>query len=176
MVMCRERSGTNQIWHLDEAFEARVVLDVEAVELNAIGPRVSPRGLEKVLDLVAVDIETQHLVRRLRHELFAEVGANETTSSDHAYRQRLDWFPVQIYPRRHFSLFEAFLCCCFLCLLCTERVEFVREREEFGLEGKDVRRREVKGIFEGGKRERKGREDVFLWVDVTPLHFSLGLN
>ena len=146
MVMRRERSGTNQIWHLDEAFEARVVLDVQAVELDAIGPRVSARGLEKVLDLVAVDIETQHLVRRLRHELFAEVGANEATSSDHAYRQRLDWFPVQIYPRRHFSLFEAFLCCWFLCFLCTERAEFVRERErerERNLdwkEGKDVKR------------------------------------
>ena len=57
----------------------RVILDVEAVELDAIKPRVSARGLEKVLDLVVVDIESQHLVRHLCHELFAEVGANETT-------------------------------------------------------------------------------------------------
>ena len=131
------------------------------MELDAIGPRVSARGLEKVLDLVAVDIETQHLVRRLRHELFAEVGANEATSSDHAYRQRLDWFPVQIYPRRHFSLFEAFLCCWFLCFLCTERAEFVRERErereEFGLEG----RKGCEEIFEGERESGKGGRMCF---------------
>ena len=57
----------------------RVVLDVEAVELDVIEPRVSACGLEKVLDLVSVYIKSQHLVRRLRHELFAKVGANETT-------------------------------------------------------------------------------------------------
>lgn len=74
------------------------MLDVEAVELDAVGPGEGA-GLEEVLDLVAVDVEGQHPVRRLRHELLAEVGADEAAGADHADRQRLDRPPVQIYPR-----------------------------------------------------------------------------
>lgn len=94
----------DQICHLDEAFEAGVVLDVEAVELDAIGPWMGAGGLEKVLDLVVVDVDGQHGVRTLGHQLLAKVGANEASSTDHAYRHRLYRISVQIYPRRsHFQ-------------------------------------------------------------------------
>ena len=75
------------------------MLDVDAVELDAIGPgeRV---GLEEVLDLVVVDVEGKHLVRRLRHDLLAEVGPDEPSRADHAYGQWLYRVPVQIYSRR----------------------------------------------------------------------------
>lgn len=63
----------DQICHLDEAFKPGVVLDVESVELDAIRPGMRTRGLEEVLDLVVVDVEGQHLVRCLRHQLLAQV-------------------------------------------------------------------------------------------------------
>jgi hypothetical protein len=79
------------------------VLDVEAVELDAIGPGVRPRGLQEVFDLVVVDVQGQHLVRRLRYQLFAQVRPYEPPGTDHAYRHRLYRLPVQIYPRRRHS-------------------------------------------------------------------------
>lgn len=39
-------------------------------------------------------------MRRLRHELLAEVGPDEASGADHAYRHRLYRAPVQIYSRR----------------------------------------------------------------------------
>lgn len=87
-----------QICHLDEAFEARVVLDVDAVELDAAGPGEG-LGLEEVPDLVVVDVEGEHLVRRLRHQLLAQMGADEAPRADHAYGHRRDRPPVQIYSR-----------------------------------------------------------------------------
>ena len=80
----------------NEAFEARIVLNVEAVEVNAIRPG-QRRRLEEVLDLVAIDIERQNLVLRLGHELLAEVRADEAAGADHAYGERLDRIPVEIY-------------------------------------------------------------------------------
>lgn len=100
----------DQICNLDEAFEARVVLDVESVELDSIGPLVRVR-LKEMLDLVVVDVESQNLVRGFGHELLAEVRPNETSGSDHAYRQCLYRLPVQIYSRRrrHYLLLLYFL-------------------------------------------------------------------
>ena len=83
------------------------MLDVEAVELDAIGPRMTVGWLQKMLDLVIVHVKSQDLVRRLRHQLLAEVGPDEASGADHAYRHRLYRLAVQIYSRRrgrHFSL------------------------------------------------------------------------
>ena len=91
----RNEGITNQICHLDESFEPRIVLDVDAVKLNAIGPRMRSR-LEKVPDLVIVDINGQDLVHRLSHELLTEVRSDESSSADHANRHRLDGVSVQI--------------------------------------------------------------------------------
>lgn len=91
---------TCQIRHLNQAFEPRVILYVQAVELDSIGPRVAVRWLQQMPDLVVVDIERQNLVRRLRHNLLTEMGANETAGTDHANRHGLDRLPVQIHPRR----------------------------------------------------------------------------
>ncbi|RRT44053.1 hypothetical protein B296_00053470 [Ensete ventricosum] len=98
-------AGSNQIGHLDEALEPGVVLDVEAVELDPAIPGVagllslrSRRRIEEVLDLVAVDVDGQNRVRRLRHQLLAEVGSNEPPGPDHADRHRPNRAPVKIQP------------------------------------------------------------------------------
>lgn len=98
----RERES-DQIRHLDQSFESGIVLDVEAVELDAIGPGVRPRGLQEVFDLVVVDVQGQHLVRRLRYQLLAQVRPYEPPGTDHAYRHCLYRLPVQIYPRHRHS-------------------------------------------------------------------------
>ena len=59
------------------------MLDVEAVELDSARPWLG-FGLQEVLDLVTVNVQGEDLVGRLRHELLAEVGANEATGADHA--------------------------------------------------------------------------------------------
>nr|GLL31155.1 hypothetical protein B296_00053470 [Ipomoea trifida] len=91
-----------QICHLDEAFKARVVLDVEAVKLDAIGPGMGGGGLEEVLDLVIVHVHRENRVLRLRHQLLAEVGPYEPSGANHTYLNRLYRIPVQIYSRCHF--------------------------------------------------------------------------
>jgi len=90
--------GNYEICHLDETFEARIVLDVEAVEGDATGPRES-LGFEKVLNLVIVDVQGENRVRGFGHEFLAEVRAYEPTGTDHADRERLDGFSVQIHSR-----------------------------------------------------------------------------
>lgn len=89
-----------EIGHLDEAFEAGVVLDVEAGEGDAAVPWEAG-GLEQVLDLVAVDVDGDDLVRGLGQQLLAEVGADEAAGADHADRHRRYRVPVQIYTCRH---------------------------------------------------------------------------
>ena len=92
-----ERVRTDQIGHLDEALEAGVVLDVEAVEGDA--PReVGWRQVDEVADLVAVDVNGEHRVGRLGHEILAEVGADEAACPDHADGQRRHGRAVQIHP------------------------------------------------------------------------------
>lgn len=91
---------TCQIRHLDQAFEPRVILYVQAVELDSIGPRVTVRWLQQMPDLVVVDIERQNLVRCLRQKLLTEMRPNETAGTDHANRHGLDRLPVQIHLRR----------------------------------------------------------------------------
>lgn len=54
----KRENGLYQICHLDEAFEARVLLDVESVELDSIGPWMRVFGLKKVLDLVIIDVQS----------------------------------------------------------------------------------------------------------------------
>lgn len=95
-----------QICHLDKAFEARIVLNVESVELDPVGPSSRLR-LKQVLDLVIINIERQNLVRCLEENLLAEVRADETSGTDHAYCHRLYRPPVQIQSHgclRHFRL------------------------------------------------------------------------
>ena len=81
------------------------MLDVESVELDSISPWEGI-WLKEVLDLVIVDVESQNLVRGFSHELLTEVRTDETSSSNHTYRQWLYLIPVQIYSRcyrrRHF--------------------------------------------------------------------------
>jgi len=88
----------SEICHLDEAFEARVVFDVEAVEGDAAGPG-GIGGFEEVFDLVVVDVEGEDGVRGFGHELLAEMRAYEAASADHADRKCLHGVPVQIHSR-----------------------------------------------------------------------------
>lgn len=79
------------------------MLDVEAMELDARGPRERV-GFQEVFDLVIVDIQGEDTVRGLRHELLAEVGPNEATGANHANGDGLYGVPIQIYSRRsHYS-------------------------------------------------------------------------
>ena len=94
-ISITEKKRFYQIRHLDEPLEPRVMLDVDAMELDPLGPLRGIR-LEQVLDLVVVDVEREDLVRSLVQELLAEVRADETAGADHADRDRLDRLPVQI--------------------------------------------------------------------------------
>ena len=89
-----------QVGHLNEALEARVTLDVDLVELDAITPRLS--WLQQVLDLVAVDIYRQDGVLRLPHELLAQMGTDEAAGSDHADLQSGDDIAIQVQSRCHY--------------------------------------------------------------------------
>ena len=102
----RARNSRNyEICHLDEAFEPRIVLDVKSVELDTVSPRERVR-LEEVLDLVIVNVQGEYLVWRLRHQFLAKVRANEASGSNHAYRYRLYWPPVQIHSRCHLKRYQ----------------------------------------------------------------------
>ena len=52
--------------------------------------------LEKVLDLVIVDINSLDLVGRMGHKLLAEMRIDESTDADHANGDGLDGVSVQI--------------------------------------------------------------------------------
>lgn len=84
----------------DEAFKARVMLGVDAVELDAAGPSEGFE-LKKVPDHV---VEREHLTQRLRHQLLAQMQADEAPGADHAYSQRLDRPSVQICSGRSLLL------------------------------------------------------------------------
>ena len=88
-----------QVGDLDEALEARVTLDVDLVELDAITPRLS--WLQQVVDLVAVDVYRQDGMLRLPHELLAQMGADEAAGSDHADLESWDGLAIQVQSRRH---------------------------------------------------------------------------
>ena len=90
-----KRERTNQICHLNESFKPGIVLDVNSVKVNAMGPRMRNR-LEKVLDLVIVDINSQDLVGRMGHKLLVEMRTDEYTGADHVNSDGLDGVSVQI--------------------------------------------------------------------------------
>lgn len=83
----KESQKSNQICHANEALKPGIILDIETVELNTIGPgkRI---GLKKVLNLVIINIKSKHLVRCFSHKLLTEVRTNEPTSANHA---NSDW-------------------------------------------------------------------------------------
>ena len=92
-------SSTYEIRSFDEGFEAGIVLDVHVVELDAVGPRV---GLaEEVADLVGGDVHHDGLVRRLRHQLLAQVRSDEPSPADHAYRHCRYRLSLQVHSLRH---------------------------------------------------------------------------
>lgn len=94
---CTNSSEINgQICHFDETLEPGIVFDVEAVEVDAAMPR-EVVGFQEVLDLVAVDIQGENLVRGFGHELLAEVGADEAAGADHADCERRDGVAVEIH-------------------------------------------------------------------------------
>ena len=100
-----------QIRHLDEALEPGILLDVESVEGDSTSPW-KVVGLQEVLDLVVVNIQSQHLVRRLRHQLLAQVRPYEPSRTDHADRQWPYRVPIQIHThsrRSHCSFFVCFV-------------------------------------------------------------------
>uniref|UniRef100_A0A7C8YV23 Uncharacterized protein n=1 Tax=Opuntia streptacantha TaxID=393608 RepID=A0A7C8YV23_OPUST len=96
------RQINRQIRHLDEAFKARIMLDIDTVELNTLSPRKIGR-FKKVLDLVIVNVDSEDLVRSFGHELLAKVRADESAGADHADSYRLYRISVEIYSvgRRH---------------------------------------------------------------------------
>lgn len=102
---------TDQIGHLDGAFEHGVMLDVKAMELHPTSPGVRAAlpqwWLKEVLNLVVVYVQCQRRMGSLCHQLLAEVGPDEAPDTDNADRHRLDGVPVQIHPR-HLYLAAAF--------------------------------------------------------------------
>ena len=82
---------------LDEALKARVMLDVDSMELNAFAPWL--RGFKQVLDLVAVDINGEHCMLSFPHQFLAEVRSDESTSSDHTDGERRNGVPVKVETR-----------------------------------------------------------------------------
>lgn len=60
-----------EIGSFDEGFEARIILDVHVMELDAISPG---EGLiEEVIDFLGGDVDDDGLVGGFGHELLAEV-------------------------------------------------------------------------------------------------------
>lgn len=71
------------------------MLDVDTMKLDPTGPFNRIR-LEQVLNLIVVDVESEHVMRSLVHQLLAEVRADEASGANHAYRERLNRPAIQI--------------------------------------------------------------------------------